>query len=141
MATGRVRLLALDTAGARLDANTLTLPDVRRITRRTLNRSAILCPVDTGRLRASGRMEIGVGRRGPAGTVEYPVNYAAAVHDGSGPHVIRARKKKALKFQMGGRTVIAKSVRHPGSQGRPFLKMAAQEIASAEGFQFRARGR
>ena len=137
MATGRAQLLALDLSGARLDANAASLVDVRRITRRTLNRSAILCPVDTGRLRASGRMKIGMGRRGPTGTVEYPVKYAAAVHDGSGPHVIRARKKKALKFQMGGRTVIVKSVRHPGSQGRPFLTMAAQEIAAAEGLQFR----
>lgn len=137
MATGRAHLLALDSAGIKVDVNALSLQDVRRITRRTLNRSAILCPVDTGRLRASGRMRFGMGRRGPTGTVEYPVKYAAAVHDGSGPHVIRARKKKALAFKMGGRTVIVKSVRHPGSQGRPFLTEAAKEVASAEGLQFR----
>lgn len=141
MAAGRATLIELDMGGVRLDANALTLVDVRRITRRTLDRSAILCPVDTGRLRASGRMKIGMGRRGPTGTVEYPVKYAAAVHDGSGPHVIRARKKKALAFKVGGRTVIVKSVHHPGSPGRPFLKMAAEEIATAEGLIFRRSAR
>ncbi len=137
MATGRARLLALDVAGVKADATRVSLPDVRRVTRRTLNSSAILCPVDTGRLRASGRMKVGIGRRGPTGTVEYPVKYAAAVHDGTTTHTIRARKKKALKFQVGGRTVIVKSVVHPGSQGRPFLTMAAERVASAEGLQFR----
>lgn len=138
MARGSVRL---DNSGVRADANAVARDAVRRISRRVLNRSAILCPVDTGRLRASGRMRIGEGPRGPQGVVEYPVNYAAAVHDGSRPHTIRARKKKALAFKVGGRTVLVKSVRHPGAQGRPFLRMAAKEVASAEGFQFRARGR
>lgn len=138
MASGSVRL---DNSGVRSDANAAARDVVRRISRRVLNRSAILCPVDTGRLRASGRMSLREGPRGPQGVVEYPVSYAAAVHDGSRPHTIRARKKKALKFQMGGQTVIVKSVRHPGSQGRPFLRMAAEEVASAEGFQFRRTAR
>lgn len=131
--------LVLDVAGLRLDANLYSFQTVRRDTRRVLNRSAILCPVDTGRLRASGRMKFREGRRGPTGIVEYPVKYAASVHDGSGPHVIRARKKKALAFQLDGRTVIVKSVRHPGTQGRPFLADAAREVASASGYQFRER--
>ena len=138
MASGSVRL---NDSGVRADANAAARDVVRRVSRRILTRSAILCPVDTGRLRASGRVRLGEGPRGPQGVVEYPVNYAAAVHDGARPHTIRARKKKALKFQMGGRTVLVKSVRHPGSQGRPFLRMAAEEVASAEGFQFRRTAR
>lgn len=134
----RIRI-TLDKAGLREDATRFALPQVRRVTRRILNRSAILCPVDTGRLRASGRMKVAVGARGPRGQVEYPVNYAAAVHDGSGPHIIRARKKKALAFEYQGRTVIVKSVRHPGSRGRPFLADAAQEISTEEGLTFRRR--
>jgi len=134
MARGTV---SLNSSGVRTDANAVARDAVRRITRRVLTRSTVLCPVDSGRLRASGRMKIGEGPRGPQGVVEYPVNYAAAVHDGSRPHKIKARKKKALKFQMGGRTVYAKEVRHPGAQGRPFLRMAAEEIAGAEGLQFR----
>lgn len=128
--------ISLDKAGIRADVNGFSLLDVRKITRRILNRSTILCPVDTGRLRASGRMRVGESGQGPRGTVEYPVKYVAAVHDGSGPHVIRARKKKALRFKYGGRVVIVKSVKHPGSDGRPFLLQAAEEIASSEGYRF-----
>src|SRR5688572_22772457 len=126
MARGSV---TLNSSQVRADANAVARDNVRRIARRVLNRSTILCPVDSGRLRASGRMKVGEGPRGPQAVVEYPVKYAAAVHDGSRPHTIRARKKKALKFQLGGQTVFAKSVKHPGAQGRPFLRMAAEEIA------------
>lgn len=129
----------MDGSSIRREANTTARAKVRSITRRILNRSAVLCPVDTGRLRASGRMKVGDAARGPRGVVEYPVDYAAAVHDGAGPHVIRARKKKALAFQYQGRQVVVKSVRHPGSRGKPFLRMAADEIASEEGLQFRRR--
>jgi hypothetical protein len=128
--------ITLDRQGIRADANRFSLPSVRTTTRRVLTRSAVLCPVDTGRLRASGRMKVREIARGPSGVVEYPVKYAAAVHDGTDPHVIRARKKKALAFEWHGRTVIVKSVRHPGTDGRPFLRTAAEEVASAEGLRF-----
>ena len=137
MARGSV---SVNGPAVRADVNDIARGVVRRISRRVLNRSALLCPVDTGRLRASGRMRFGEGPRGPQGVVEYPVNYAAAVHDGTRPHVIRARKRQALKFKMGGRTVIVKSVRHPGTQGRPFLRLAAEEVAAAEGLRFRSTG-
>lgn len=131
--------LTLDRHGVRQDANEISWPRVRRITRRVLTRSAVLCPVDTGTLRASGRMKFKEGARGPTGIVEYPRKYAAAVHDGTGPHIIKARRGQALKFQMGGRTVFARSVRHPGTEGRPFLADAASEVARGEGVQFRRR--
>jgi hypothetical protein len=128
--------ITLDRAGIRADANRFARPRVTTVTRQVLNRSAIGCPVDSGRLRASGRMKVGESGKGPRGVVEYPVKYAAAVEDGSGPHVIRARKKKALRFKYGGRTVIVKSVKHPGTKARPFLTQAAQEVAAAEGLRF-----
>jgi hypothetical protein len=130
----------VNSAAARLAANQEMRPFIRRVTRRVLNRSTILCPVDTGRLRGSGRMRLGEGRRGPSGFVEYPVDYAAAVHDGSRPHRIRARSGKFLKFEVGGRTVFARSVWNRGTRGKPFLAMAAQEVARAEGLQFRRQG-
>jgi hypothetical protein len=138
MADGRV---VLSITATQKDADAVAKATVRRVTRKVLNRSAILCPVDTGRLRASGRMDFKDDKLGPVGTVTYPVRYAAIVHDGSKPHIIRAKRGKALKFEMGGKTVIVESVRHPGSRGRPFLRMAAQEVAAAEGFIFRRRGR
>lgn len=128
--------VALDKRGLREDANAAAAGRVRSTTRRVLTRSTVLCPVLTGRLRASGRMKFREAAKGPTGVVEYPVNYAAAVHDGSRPHIIRARKKKALAFKMDGRTVIVKSVVHPGTDGRPFLRMAAEEVAAAEGVRF-----
>lgn len=131
--------IVLDKAGLRRDANELAMKKVRSTTRRILNRSTILCPVDRGRLRASGRMKVKEAARGPQGIVEYPVKYAAAVHDGTGPHIIRARKKKALAFEWMGRKVIVKSVRHPGTDGRPFLTTAAKEVAAGEGMRYRPR--
>jgi len=133
--------ITLDKAGIRQDANDISWPRVRSVTRKTLNRASILCPVDNGTLRASGRMKFREGARGPTGIVEYPINYAAAVHDGTAPHVIKARRRSALKFQMGGRTVYARSVRHPGTDGRPWLAEAAAEVARAEGIQFRRAAR
>lgn len=130
------RLTGWDGAGIRADVVRMATPVVTRVTRRILSRSAILCPVDTGRLRAAGRMRVSIAALGPRGIVEYPVSYAAAVHDGSGPHVIRAKKKRALKFQMDGRTVIVRSVRHPGTVGRPFLAKAAMNVAAGEGLRW-----
>lgn len=108
---------------------------VAKVVRRTYNRSAVLCPVDTGYMRASGRMM-------PAtihgftviGGVVYGAHYAAAVHDGRRALVIRAKRKKALKFTIDGEVVYAKSVRQPARAGRPFLATALQEVARGEGF-------
>lgn len=56
-------------------------------------------------------------------------------HDGTKPHIIRPRRKRALKFQAGGRTVFAKKVNHPGTRANPFLIRAGQ----AAGLRVRRR--
>jgi hypothetical protein len=132
---GRVKIV-LDKGGLRADANAFSLPVARKATRTVLNRSAVFCPADTGNLRAGGRMKMVMRSRGPTGIVEYIARYAAAVHDGSAPHIIKARKKKALRFVMDGEVVFAKSVRHPGTRPRPFLAKAAQLVAAANGWRF-----
>jgi hypothetical protein len=132
---GRVKIV-LDKAGLRTDANAYSLPVVRKATRTVLNRSAVFCPVDTGNLRAGGRMKMVMRSRGPTGIVEYIAKYAAAVEGGSAPHIIKARKKKALRFVVDGQTIFAKSVRHPGTRPRPFLSKAAQLVAAANGWRF-----
>jgi hypothetical protein len=131
-----IRLVELDLIGLRADANRFSTPAVRTATRQILNRSAILCPVDTGRLRASGKMSFREAKRGPTGVVVYAVKYALAVHDGTGPYIIMPKKRKVLKFKVGGKTVFAKRVRHPGVRARPFLRLAAEEIAGADGYRF-----
>lgn len=59
--------------------------------------------------------------------------YAAPVHEGSKPHDIRPRRRKALRFapgagatltgrpRRGAQVVFAKRVRHPGNKPNPFM--------------------
>ena len=74
-------------------------------------------PVRTGHLRRSitSRVE-GTGERGVIGT---NLAYARSVHEGTAPHTIRPRTKKAL-FWKGARHPV-RAVRHPGTPGNPFF--------------------
>ena len=103
-----------------------------------MNRAKVLAPVDTGRLRASIRME---SRRTftlkTVWTVGSDVYYAPYVNDGTRPHVIRPKTKQALRFMVGGRVVFARVVNHPGTRPNPFLDRALREVALAEGFTVR----
>ena len=47
------------------------------------------------------------------------VKYARLVEEGTRPHIIRAKNKKALYWK--GAKHPIKSVRHPGSRAKPFL--------------------
>lgn len=104
-----------------------------------VNRAKVLAPVDTGRLRASIRVESrrSLGFR-TIYTVGSDVEYAAMVNDGTRPHVIRPRRAQVLRFQVGGRVVFARVVNHPGTRARPFLDRALREVAASRGYSFRA---
>lgn len=106
--------------------------------RQVMNRAKVLAPVDTGRLRASIRIE---SRRTftfrSVYTVGSDVSYAPMVHDGTRPHVIRPKRAQALRFRVGGRIVYAKVVNHPGTRARPFLDRALREVAAQRGYSFR----
>lgn len=47
--------------------------------------------------------------------------YVGVEEFGSMPHRIAARRRKMLRFMVGGRTVFRRSVRHPGTTGSFFL--------------------
>ena len=47
--------------------------------------------------------------------------YAEHVEYGTKPHIIRARRAKALRFVMHGKTHFRRWVRHPGTKGFRFL--------------------
>jgi len=81
-------------------------------------------PVKQGTLRRSivGRVEAG-GDRGVVGT---NVRYARGVHDGTRPHIIRPRTKKAVNWP-GARHPV-RSVRHPGSKANPFIKRGGDRL-------------
>ena len=64
-------------------------------------------------------------RRGPGGDFQGVLNsrHPATLYviGGTRPHVIRPVRARALKFNVGGRTVYAKVVMHPGSQPNNWL--------------------
>lgn len=94
-----------------------------------LNRAKILAPVDTGRLRASGKIEYsGFFSFRPKAVVRFDTDYAQAVNDGTRPHIIRPKNAKALRFRVGGRVVYAKVVHHPGTRPNPFLDRALRDV-------------
>lgn len=111
-----------------------SLPHVTKVTRQILNRAKVLAPVRTGRLRASGRMDVKITHFGPTGVVTFPVRYAEYVHDGTRPHIIRAKKGKALKFKVAGKVLYRPLVHHPGTKPKPFLRRAMVEVAPANNF-------
>lgn len=103
-----------------------------------MNRAKVLAPVDTGRLRASIRIQA---RRTltlrTVYTIGSDVYYAPYVNDGTRPHTIRPKRAQALRFTVGGKVVFAKVVHHPGTKPRPFLDRALREEAAAAGYRFR----
>jgi phage gpG-like protein len=101
------------------------------------NRAKILAPVDTGRLRASISKDV----NSLSFKVFSNVEYAGYVNDGTRPHVIRPRHKQALRFRVGGRTVFAKEVHHPGTRAKPYLDRALQEVARQRGWNLSSSGR
>lgn len=46
---------------------------------------------------------------------------------GTQPHIIRPRRARALRFEVGGRVVYAAYVRHPGTRPNDFLLQALHE--------------
>lgn len=48
------------------------------------------------------------------------------MEEGTAPHVIRPKNKKALRFTVGGSTIFAKSVNHPGIKARPIVEPTVQ---------------
>lgn len=61
--------------------------------------------------------------------------------EGTEPHVIRARNKKALRFRYRGRIVVVKLVNHPGNKGTGwFSKLGARDWPAALQQSFRSLG-
>jgi hypothetical protein len=124
-----------------IDENRLresVLPQLERFTRVFVDRVAAearrLAPVRTGALRGSINAD-SVHVTGPwsvTGGVSVRVGYAAPVHEGARPHVIRPRHGSFLRFEIGNRVVFARRVNHPGNRPNPFLRDAAHAVANAD---------
>lgn len=68
--------------------------------------------------------DIRYGARGLEGAVICTHPKARLVLDGTRPHLIRPRRARALRFEVGGDVVFAKLVRHPGTRPNNFLARA-----------------
>lgn len=80
--------------------------------------------VRTGTLLSTIRKNPGVSARGQYVDVVAggrQAQYVGVEEFGSVPHVIRARRRKALRFIQGGRVQFRRAVRHPGTTGTFFL--------------------
>lgn len=109
------------------------------ITRRVLNRAIVLTPVDTGRLRAGNNSRVRQQGLTVVGEVFNDVDYGPAVHDGTAAHVVRPRRRKALRFVVNGEVVFAKSARIPAKRGRPWIYRAMVEVAAPLGWKVTRR--
>ncbi len=78
------------------------------------------------------------------GKIGSKLKYAATVSLGSRPHIIRARRKKTLKFYWNrvGHVVYPVQVRHPGRRrSNQYMQRAMKVAALANRFRYRARVR
>lgn len=103
--------------------------DVDERAGRVLAAAQRLVGVRTGSLLVSGRREYGRDADGPYVDVVFGVpgltDYLGYHMLGTAPHVIRARRRKALRFvTAGGQVVFAQKVNHPGTRGTHFLTRA-----------------
>lgn len=113
---------------------------VKAALQKALKRAAVLVESEAKRIIYRGRPDHLIGRSGrlrqsithevmdTSAAVGTNVVYARIHEEGgtTSPHVIRPVNAQALAFQVGGNTVFAAFVNHPGSQipARPYLKPA-----------------
>ena len=128
----------IDRTVAMSEAKNVVRRDVTDTTRKIYNQASVNCPVDTGNMRAQHYMRTSETATKLKGQVGNNAKYAAAVHDGSSAHTIRPRRRKALRFTVGGTVVYARSVRHPGNPARPWLARAAQQVALQRNYRWTA---
>lgn len=82
-------------------------------------------PVRSGKLRDAIRsinepMKV---RVGPFG-----VEYNQFVVEGTKAHEIKPKNASVLAFKIGGRTVYAKSVKHPGTAANPYMTISSKKV-------------
>jgi len=132
----RVRL---DRANLNRTLTNASRTELREAGRQVVNRARVLVAVRSGRLRGSIKADPPriFSFRGSL-TVGSDLEYAAAVNDGARPHIIRPKRRQALRFVVGGEVVYARVVHHPGNKGSHFLDRALREVAAQRGYSFRS---
>lgn len=85
-------------------------------------------PVDTGYMKAQTRFRDEPTTTGVRVTGEVDTDYAEFVSAGTRPHVIRPRNARALRFNVGGVTVFATRVNHPGTRPNDFWTRPLRDL-------------
>jgi len=105
----------------------------RSLTRQIATEARVRVPVLTGNLgRTIGELPQTYRPFHVDGGLEATADYAAVVHEGSRPHRITARRAEYLHFWWRGREVFRKSVWHPGTRPRPFLRNAMEAVVARD---------
>lgn len=90
----------------------------------TARRAKLYAPSRTGKLQRSIRRKNASMRKASVAAIYY----GHMVAEGAKQHVIKPRHMKAVKFDVGGRTVFSKRVQHPGIRRKnPYARRAASE--------------
>lgn len=82
-------------------------------------------PVKTGKLRSEIR-QIDAPRK--VTVMPVGIDYNVYVVEGTRPHVIRAKRKKALAWDQHGKKMIRRQVNHPGTKPNPYMTDSAKVV-------------
>jgi hypothetical protein len=97
---------------------------MRELGLRAVSNQKHLSPVRTGNLRRTIHLDSASATE--AVTVA-SAKYASAVEFGTGPHIIRPKRRKVLRFKTGGSVIFARFVNHPGTRAQPFMVPGARK--------------
>ena len=100
------------------DADVTTKEVLIRSANYLLTEMQVRVPVDSGDLKKSLAIRV----TGDRVIIGPDTPYAGYVEFGTKPHEIRPKTKKALAFKVGGQTVFARVVHHPGTKPNPFVQ-------------------
>lgn len=125
--------IEINEAGLEQQSGVILRRKHRSLTRQVATEARVRVPVLTGNLgRTIGEQPQRYRPFHVDGGVEATADYAAPVHEGSRPHRIVARRAEYLHFWWHGREVFRKSVWHPGTRPRPFLRNAGEAVVARD---------
>lgn len=136
MARARTKV-NLNHGAVRAEAKRFMALEMQRFLRQVENRAKVLVPIDKGYLRSQHKIRIRYRGTKVVGQLLAVTDYAAAVHEGwkRTKPIVPRKGKKALRFVIGGRTVIVARVNAPAAYpGRPWLWRALQQVSAQNGY-------
>lgn len=105
--------MAADATALRLAISDAALPIIEDAGRALERELAAAAPIDTGELSQSGEVTAQPAGTGASASVTFTAEHASFLDSGTGPHEITGNP--FLAFDVGGQTVVVRSVQHPGS--------------------------